>query len=378
MEINNVLADLPKLFAKLQSSYCIINGTFLELREVEAMGGLEFGWQAKLHMPQKLYRYYSNEKHQLTDGQLVNYSQDALKTNMVFMSFPEDFDDAFDSEVPLDYSEFERYRLIEYCKCCGIEENEDVATQEIGNRLCRFLCEYYRKYGQLDGAFIKHPASENERLSNQIFLLKVSKQLLYKGFGEVIRDVIYEEYNSCYSELKNTFRTACFATTPYSQLMWASYANCHKGFCIEYTTLPNAKGYEEVYNNLYPMVYSKTRSNITKRIAMAYGQEPDEKYLWDLYFHGALRKSIDWAFQNEWRLLLPYGKTEKGYNIRFFPISKVYLGNRMSVDDRKEIISICKDNGIPYSGVKRNPAQFEMQDCEVLCEDCPQISKKKE
>lgn len=27
-----------------------------------------------------------------------------------------------------------------------------------------------------------------------------------------------------------------------------------------------------------------------------------DETLWNIYFHGTLRKSIDWNFQNEWRL----------------------------------------------------------------------------
>ena len=42
----------------------------------------------------------------------------------------------------------------------------------------------------------------------------------------------------------------------------------------------------------------------------------------------------------------------------------------MSKDDRIKIIDICKKRNIPYTGVKRNPNIFEMQDCETKCEDC--------
>ena len=96
--------------------------------------------------------------------------------------------------------------------------------------------------------------------------------------------------------------------------------------------------------------------------------------LWDIYSHGVLRKSIDWAFQNEWRLLLPMrSKDIAGYYVRFFPITKVYLGNRMSAAQRKEIIEICHEKNIPYVGVKKNPNVFEMQDCEMMCENCPSL-----
>lgn len=62
-----------------------------------------------------------------------------------------------------------------------------------------------------------------------------------------------------------------------------------------------------------------------------------DETLCDIYFHGALRKSIDWNFQNEWRLLLSLNnKNESAYNVKFFLITKVFLGNRMSAYKRKE------------------------------------------
>ena len=112
---------------------------------------------------------------------------------------------------------------------------------------------------------------------------------------------------------------------------------------------------------------------MTNRIVEAKDEMYTDSILWDIYFHGALRKSIDWAYQNEWRLLLPMGKNKTDYNIRFFPITKVYLGNRMSAVERRKIIDICKRRGIPYVGVKRNPKAFEMQDCELMCENCERL-----
>ena len=34
---------------------------------------------------------------------------------------------------------------------------------------------------------------------------------------------------------------------------------------------------------------------------------------------------------------------------------------------------ICKRKGIPYIGVRRNPSVFEMEPCDILCEDCSKL-----
>lgn len=376
MKTEDLLSEIMKLSPELSSNYCVINGTLIELGKVEKMGCSEFGLQSKLHMPLKLYRYYSNIEKD-NNGQAVNHSQDALKTNTVFMNSPVEFDDAYDSEISIEYSEFERFRLIEYCRRCHIKANSNSSNQEIGNTFVQFLWKYYCEHKKLDGVFAEPPKSEIERLSNEEFCLRtIVEYCKNKDFGKAVSNVIQKEYGEQCDKLKNTFRIACFATTPYLQLMWASYADSHKGFCVEYTVQPNTKEYEKIYYNLFPVIYCKMRSDITQYIAENRDQMPDEEYLWNLYFHGALRKSIDWAYQNEWRLLLPYGIKDKDYNVEFFPITKVYLGNKMSAESRKEIISICKDKGIPYAGVTRNPTKFEMQDCEILCENCPRYQNQ--
>ena len=186
-----------------------------------------------------------------------------------------------------------------------------------------------------------------------------------QSFGEAVSQAIADEYQQYVEYLKTIFRTACFATTPYSQLMWgAGYADQHRGFCVEYTVLSQDPAYQDVYLNLFPMIYCKTRPDVTTRIVKAKDKMYSDDVLWDIYFHGALRKSIDWAYQNEWRLLLPLGKNKADYNVKFFPITKVFLGNRMTETNRESIIDICKSKGIPYVGVTRNPLLFEMQDCE--------------
>ena len=51
-------------------------------------------------------------------------------------------------------------------------------------------------------------------------------------------------------------------------------------------------------------------------------------------------------------MLLPLSeKNGDNCNVEFFPITRVYLGNRMQSEKRKEIIDFCNDNSIPYIGV---------------------------
>lgn len=376
MDIPNLVAAFQQYAPEFATSYCIVNGTIMNLNEIQEMGYDEFALRSKLNMPIQLYRYYPNiEVEDKITGEMINYSIQALENNTVFLQTPTEFDDIYDSDIHIDYTEYEHLRLIEYCGRCGLDIGVNQSTQDIGNILASTLYEYYSANGNLKNVFTKTASSEIEELSNKWFALEVEIELhKTSDFGKAVATALQTEYHNYISELQKTFRTTCFAVTPYSQLMWGgSYANCHKGFCIEYTVLPNDESYKDIFYNLFPMIYCKTRPNMTSRLTDAKDKDLTKEILWDIYSHGALRKSIDWAFQNEWRLLLPFRKTDiSDYNVFFYPITKVYLGNRMQLKKRKEVIEICNRKNIPYVGVKRNPNFFEMQDCEIICEECSQ------
>ena len=376
MNLNDFVSAGRQVVPEFLMNCCIINGSIINLAEVQSIGCTEFGLRSRLNMPLKLYRYYPNRWKKDKEEQDVNYSHIALKNNTVYLQSPTEYDDVYDSDITIDFAEYEKLRLIEYCRRCQFSVAKDWTIQKLGDALTKVLWQEYSKTGVLDGAFTLPADSELEALSNQLFRRRVLVEVQKTNdFGVSVSNAIRNEYVEYCNYLKTIFRTTCFATTPYSQLMWGgSYGDCHKGFCVEYTVLPNESRYAEIYANLFPMIYCKVRPDMTERLVAAKDKMITEETLWDLYFHGALRKSIDWAFQNEWRLLLPLRKnSSEDYNVPFFPITKVYLGNRMQPQQRKEIIGICKEREIPYVGVKRNPVLFEMQDCEILCEDCIQF-----
>lgn len=374
MNINELLFNMKSSLPVLLSSCCIVNGEVFPLAEVEKMGCLEFGRRSIINMPLKLYKFFPNTTKKDDSGELVNYSQLALKNNTVFLQSPTEFDDVYDSDININYSEYVILRLREYCKRCKIEINDDASAEELGSSLAQHCYIVYSDRGSFDSVFKRRPTSELEKLSNQAFCLRL--QLEHKKGNDLnksIEMIINSDYDSLVSDLRQTFRVSCFATSPYSQLMWGgAYADFHKGFCLEYTVLPDDEQYKDILYSLFPMVYCKSRPNMTAKLSGLEDQPPTEEKLWDIYFHGALRKSIDWAYQNEWRLLLYMGKQKDPaqYNVKFFPVTKVFLGNRMPAKNRKEIIDICKQRSIPYVGVTRSPNMFEMCDCKTLCEDC--------
>lgn len=378
MDLVSLFANVEDFAHEFASSYCLVNGRLQKLEDIQKMGYEEFSYRARLNMPLKLYRYYPNK----TNGENgENYSIQALRDNTVYLQTPIEFDDVYDSDINIDYLEYEHFRLLEYCRRCNIDVDRKSSNQEIGNEFVRKLWEYYNRNGGVAGFFSEEDDSEVIKLSNDSFIMRfILEYNKSKEFGLAVGKAIQKEYEEFIAKLKAIFRTVCFSTTPYSQLMWGgAYADNHRGFCLEYSILPNEKSYEEIYYNLFPLIYCKIRPEMSCKLMGLQDEKITKEMLWAIYSNGVLRKSMDWAFQNEWRLVLPM-KNDKtiNYNVKFFPITKVFLGNRMSYDNRKVIIDICHEKNIPYIGVKRKNSLYEMEPCSMKCENCLKYNARRE
>lgn len=170
MNINALIQTLQTVMPQIAESYCIVNGAVLDLNEVQNMGYDEFSERAKKNMPLKLYKYFPNHTIEIKDNS-VNYSIQALKDNSVFMQSPSLFDDVYDSDISLDYNDYEKIRLLEYCRRCDLNVCESMTTQELGNILLQTIANSFNLTGDFSAIFKQKPISELEELSNAYFLL---------------------------------------------------------------------------------------------------------------------------------------------------------------------------------------------------------------
>ncbi len=372
--IYDAIEQLRPFGAELLEGYCVINGAIYSLNDIAQMGLDEFCWRSRNSMPLRFYKYFPNTASINKDtGEAINYSQQALWSNEVFLNAPNQFDDIYDSEIGISWTEFALIRLKQYASRCGLKVAEDAAPEQIGFQIAQRIYEPISKGEDIRSSFSLDGLTEGEKLSFETFVLITQSNAIkdQTDLNSALIKSLRGEYDSFFKKVKNVFRISCFATTPFSQLMWGgAYANNHKGFCLEYTVCPDDPQYGEILNSLYPVIYSKVRGKLPEQIIAIQDASVTKETLWNIYFHGALRKSFDWAYQNEWRLLLS-AKGEGGYTVPFFPITKVFLGNRMEPSARAELIRICHQKNIPYIGVTRAIDRFEMQECQILCENCP-------
>lgn len=335
------------------------------------------------HMRKSLFKYFPNNSFADEKGNKQNYSLDALRNNTVYLSAPTDFDDPYDCNVYVDGSEFALQRIRYYASLCGMTVKPEWDYAEVSRNLAMRVFMHISSGGRVASLFDLDKSKDLVRAHQKYFLLSLENELLKldangESYYKAINHVIDTEFNDM-QETANRFRVTCFAQTPYSMLMWSHYAKYHQGFCVEYETPEYSSENADLYHNLFPVIYTDTRTPLTELSLSwnATGTLTDSN-IWDFYKYCLLSKSLDWKYQQEWRLIsCDKLITDANYNCKFFKIKKVYLGNKMSAKDRLEIIDICKKQGIPYTGVTIAPDQFNMRDCGILCENCDRIKEYK-
>lgn len=306
-------------------------------------------------MPPSFYKYFPNTIDPISKR---NYSQEALENNTVFLGQPSLFDDPYDCTILMDEQEFAYHRITYYARLCGLEILPEWDYGKIQYEFARYLYQGFVSGKQLTDIF---PTQLNiddifER-QHEIFILSLQAGLnafhtSNQVWDQAFYKAIHQEYISLLKGRVETFRVSCFTESPYSILMWAHYANSHKGFCIEYEVPPYGEPYIQLFHNLLPVIYSDERISILDQCVRSL-QPPGltQDILWDIFRYGLLMKSLDWKYQNEWRLISCDSMlSDENYNCKFFKIKKVFWGNKMDHRSRLKIIEICKQKQIPYAG----------------------------
>ena len=111
-------------------------------------------------------------------------------------------------------------------------------------------------------------------------------------------------------------------TFPCNELLWAHYANSHKGFCIEYDLdilLKNHSSQFDIKNQIH-VVYKNERPEVS---------ESDS--LFDVQSKVFGTKSLAWEYENEVRLVF---LTEGEKPIPPEAITAIYFGLNMSLEDK--------------------------------------------
>lgn len=159
---------------------------------------------------------------------------------------------------------------------------------------------------------------------------------LFKEYDENLLMSIYEDID----KQNEKFKVCSFSQYKDNILMWSHYANYHKGFCIEYA-------FEDVSRknpNLFPVMYS---NEIIDR------KENDMRYM--------LRKSLDWQYEYEWRVIDVNYEKNSLYSLVEMPRPvSIYLGCKIEEGLKGYLMNYCKNNNIKVYSSTINRERYEL------------------
>ena len=177
---------------------------------------------------------------------------------------------------------------------------------------------------------------------------------LYQDHDPDVSQKIRETFASFDVQMANLFDNLFFigslCTDYRNPLMWAHYADSHKGFCIEFDcsaavaqTLP-----------LFPVIYSKDIVKMPWKYCLTPEGTKNPEFSARLV-QAVLTKDDVWKYENEWRILLP-NTFEQNYKMP--KISCVYLGAFCSKENEQKIIDIAKQNSFAVKRMTVDRGKF--------------------
>lgn len=277
------------------------------------------------YTPSKLYKYCSP-----TDEYINDFEKD-----LVYMQHPSDFNDPFDCYLGMSEDQLYEMFFIAAIKIKGwynglikkaIEDNQDIIFKEIINL--------------------------------PIFFTKK-----YKHIREVMDEVCGSTQGIINNKLSEIMTVTCFSEKNDVPLMWAHYAEKHKGFCIEFDIPKDRTGYPDFDKNhsaLLPVIYSDNRPDLTDTIltsdyiaTLESSNEINGEILYSL-----LHKSKNWEYEKEWRIICT--NNEKTLHIPL--ISAIYLGVNTKYDVKKQLVEIARKKNVPVYQMKLSATEYKFDE----------------
>lgn len=197
-----------------------------------------------------------------------------------------------------------------------------------------------------------HSAKEIKRIESKAGIKSLSPAKRIQLVQRVKHIQKNEMNNGSYFEkLHQGLGVCCLNHNPLNILMWSHYADNHKGFLIEFKFPKKSliTGREFIEFLPIPVEYKEFIPIVSKR-----DRELSETITEKVY----LTKSIDWQYENEFRIL----KWDIDNSIQSYPKDKVLCsvigGLRLESSHEKMITKICKELGIGFFKAKRIPNSY--------------------
>lgn len=188
-----------------------------------------------------------------------------------------------------------------------------------------------------------------ERITNEDFAIKESMATTAKVHFDTLLDI-----------QKHTF-VGCFTENVDNVLMWSQYARSHSCFALGYDfRLPENQIAKEM---LFPVVYSNEKIDMTMDVGFVADQNvaADYNYSVDILCgpKSSLFKSLDWAYEKEWRYTVRDIENEGMYGSIPLKPSAIYYGCKITKEHFAILHHFAKLKGLKEYRMEISPFDKE-------------------
>lgn len=139
------------------------------------------------------------------------------------------------------------------------------------------------------------------------------------------------------------------------ELLWAHYADSHKGFCIEYELNKLLKG-QNPKHRYFDVTYTDNLPNIS--LSDILSKEDDNSLIRMMLGY----KAKKWEYENELRIITEnYGLNSYDYRA----VKSIYFGLRISDSEITKIMDTMKGRNIRYFKMKLKPNSFQLDAIQI-------------
>jgi hypothetical protein len=264
-----------------------------------------------------------------------------LENKTLLWSTPDSFNDPFEFKSPFAYGfEWDEMREVALREFAKILTQPEEPTLVDGNPVVPNIKERRK---ECKG---KHP---NEIIE----LVRPKFRLLVEQWKEIAAND-----EEMWREWKKTYLVLCLSAVHNHILMWSHYAQDHQGAVFEFRPIIQLNGAAlSGTATLFarPVVYSlevPVAATLEEYVGYLTGQKPKPDAP-NAFRRSAYTKSSVWAYEDEWRILDTKQTGDERTSVlrEFHPqeLAAVYLGCKMSPEDRKRIIELLASWEAPVS-----------------------------
>jgi hypothetical protein len=283
------------------------------------------------HLPSSIFKY-----RDINPFSLRNIEEDS-----VWLADPGSFNDPYDSSFTIDFNAVTSLAL----KCQPLDE----ILSEVSNAGIDFSPEEINK--------IRNSLEPAETIREIVLEEATPEQrnILKQAIAQINQKMHTDLLCQFKASVLDSFKICSFTEELYSTVMWSHYSKNHTGFCIEYDlTIVPPGDYRKRF--LYPVIYTDKMFDATKWMASTSTDNYNNLYI----KYAALHKSIEWAYEKEWRLLFSAGVFEKPLCYPMGRPKALYLGARISDNDRNNFIRIARTKNIRLFQMELDQNHFKV------------------